>query len=73
VIYRSSLATAELKKHIAARNYYLSYVTKTAVAKGLVPIYWDNGDTGDKGCALFDRKTNKIAYQDAVDAIVKAK
>jgi endoglucanase len=72
VIYRSSLSSSELTKHKAARNYYLSYLVKSAVGKGLVPIYWDNGDTGDKGCGLFDRKSNKAAFQDTVTAMVNA-
>jgi len=37
------------------RRYYMEYVTKAAVDRGLVPVYWDNGDRGGKGFALIDR------------------
>jgi endoglucanase len=70
VVYHATLAPAELAKHVKARNYYFNYVTKAAVKHGIVPFVWDNGQTGDKGNGLFDRKTNKVAFPDAVNAII---
>jgi endoglucanase len=72
VTYRKTLAAAELTKHIDARNYYLHYVAKAAYTLGITPCYWDNGDTGDKGCGLFDRATGEIVYEDALDSILTA-
>lgn len=70
-ILRSSL-TSGLADHVKARNYYLSYITKTALANGLVPIYWDNGVSGDKGFGLFDRNNGKQLHSDAIKAITQA-
>jgi len=70
-ILRSSLISG-LDEHIAARNHYLNYVTKTAVQNGLVPCYWDNGITGNNGFGLFDRATGSVVHKDALDAIVTA-
>ncbi|HYF70751.1 MAG TPA: cellulase family glycosylhydrolase [Ohtaekwangia sp.] len=69
--YRASLTTG-LADHIASRNYYLNYVTKAAKDNGLVPVYWDNGHTGDNSSGLFNRATGAIVHQDAVDAIISA-
>jgi endoglucanase len=73
VMYRKSLPDADLKDHIAARNYFLKYVTQTAVDNGIVPCYWDNGELTDQGCGLFDRKTNTPFYTDAIAALISAK
>jgi endoglucanase len=72
VTYRKALEAAELKKHIDARNYYLHYVAKAAFTLGITPIYWDNGDTGDKGCGLFNRETGAVVYEDALESIISA-
>jgi endoglucanase len=48
------------------------YITESAVAHGLVPIYWDAGATGDGTSGLFDRSTGSIVYPDIVDAITGA-
>jgi endoglucanase len=58
VSYRLALPEDDLTKHIIARCYFLNYVTKAAIRNGIVPCYWDNEKIGDKGSALFDRKTN---------------
>jgi endoglucanase len=72
VVYHATLPSAELAKHVKARNYYLNFVTKAAIKHGLVPFYWDNGSTGDKGCALFNRKNDRVAFPDALNAIISA-
>jgi endoglucanase len=72
VVYHATLSAAELAKHVKTRNNWLGYVTKSAKQHGVVPFYWDNGSTGDKGCALFDRKRNKVAFPDALNAIMSA-
>jgi endoglucanase len=68
---RSNLTT-ELADHIASRNYYLEYVTKAASDNGMVPIYWDNGNTGNLGSGLFNRATGEKVHNDAITAIVTA-
>lgn len=70
-VLRSDLTGEELEKHIAARNYYLEYVTHAAIANGLVPIYWDNGWAGNNGFALFNRQTGEVVDDQALQAILK--
>jgi endoglucanase len=68
---RSSLATG-LADHIASRNHYLNYVTKSAKDHGMIPVYWDAGFTGNNGSGLFDRATGDVVHADALEAIVSA-
>lgn len=56
----------------ASRNYYLSYVTKQALHYGVVPVYWDNGGTGNLGSGLFDRNTGAKIHTNAINAIISA-
>ncbi|SHE72015.1 glycoside hydrolase family 5 protein [Dysgonomonas macrotermitis] len=72
VILRSSLKRKDYIRHIEARNYYLNYVTKAAIAHGMVPIYWDNGGTGNKAFGLFNRATGEQIHRDAITAIISA-
>ncbi len=46
---RTSLTGDALTLHLASRAYYLKYVTRQAKLNGILPFYWDEGSTGDKG------------------------
>ena len=70
---RSNLSGAAYDQHIESRNYYLNYVTKTALKNDMVPVYWDNGHTGDTGSGLFNRADGSVAHPDALEAIISAK
>ena len=70
-IRRSSLTGKALTKHLESRAYYLKYVTRKAKENGLVPFYWDNGGTGNNGFALFNRNTNTVSDQQALDALIE--
>lgn len=70
VIRRLNLAPADVEKHLAARAYYLEYVTSRAKANGLIPFYWDAGDTGNHGTWLFDRNTNAVFDNQALEALL---
>jgi endoglucanase len=54
------------------RRYYMEYVTKAAVERGLVPMYWDNGAKGSGGekFAIFDRGDNTVC-QPTIEAIMR--
>jgi len=56
------------------RRYYMEYVTKAAVDRGIVPVYWDNGGRGSGGekFALIDRRANNVLYPEVMDAMVRA-
>lgn len=56
------------------RRYYMEYVTKAAVDRGILPIYWDNGGmgSGEDAFGLIDRRTGEIAYPAILDAMLRA-
>jgi hypothetical protein len=47
-------------KHLAARNYFDRYVVSSAMSRGLIPIYWDNG-ASDFG--IISRYTGAVTGQ----------
>lgn len=71
VTRRSTLVGDALTKHLASRAYYLKYVTKQALAYGLLPFYWDNGGTGNFGSGIFNRTNNTVFDQQALDALLE--
>lgn len=52
------------------RQDWNRYVTKSAASRGLVPVYWDNGSTGQHSCGLFNRVTGAQVYPALIKAIV---
>ncbi len=70
---RLNLGSDALNKEYAGyRLYYMQYVTGSMARHGLVPVYWDNGGTGDHGMGIFNRSTGAKAYPDIVNAIITA-
>jgi aryl-phospho-beta-D-glucosidase BglC (GH1 family) len=70
-VRRSALTGDALTNHLASRAFFFKYVTKQAKANGLIPFYWDNGATGNNGSALFNRNTNTVFDQQALDALIQ--
>jgi endoglucanase len=56
------------------RRYYMEYVTKAAVDRGIVPVYWDNGgaNSGGDGFGMFDRNSGQPLYPEVLKAMQKA-
>lgn len=56
------------------RRYYLEYVTKAAVDRGIVPVYWDNGAEGSGGekFGLFNRNTSAPLHPKMLEAMLRA-
>jgi len=56
------------------RRYYMEYVTKVIIDRGMVPFYWDNGgkNSGADGFALFDRKDATVVQPTILAAMLKA-
>ena len=54
------------------RQYWDQYITKSAYQHGLVPVYWDNGPTGNHQSGLFDRSTGAQAYPAVISTIINA-
>jgi endoglucanase len=70
IIKRTSLTGLALTDHLTSRNHYLEYVTSKAIENGMIPVYWDNGQYGNEGFALFNRSTGAILDKDALQAIM---
>nr|WP_321374484.1 cellulase family glycosylhydrolase [uncultured Bacteroides sp.] len=68
---RMSLTGDALTHHLDSRAYYVKYVTKQAKNYGVVPFYWDNGGTGDKGCGIFNRSTTVAEDTKALNGLVQ--
>lgn len=60
---------SDLSTHLAAREYFNRYVVGSAIAKGMIPVYWDNG-ASDFG--IFNRSAATISDQGVVNAIMQA-
>ena len=61
---RDNLTGDALKLHLASRAFYLKYVTKQAIANGMLPFFWDTG-------GVFDRTNNKVLDQQSLDALIQ--
>jgi endoglucanase len=62
--YRDKLTGDALTLHLASRAYFLKYVTQQALAKGLVPFYWDTG-------GVLSRNSNTVLDQQTLDALLE--
>jgi endoglucanase len=67
-----AIARTTIPEHPKFREYYLRYVTESMIKHGIIPVYWDNGYTGNHGFGLFDRHTGKQAYPEMIKAITES-
>ncbi|MGD8174592.1 cellulase family glycosylhydrolase [Marinimicrobium sp. ARAG 43.8] len=58
--------------HDVYRNYWNEYITESALAHGMVPVYWDNGYAGNGGFALFDRFSGNEIEPALIDVLTGA-
>ena len=73
VLSRLNLGSETLNDEFANfRLYYMTYITGSIFKHGLVPVYWDNGYTGNNGMGLFDRSSGAQSYPLIVKAIIDA-
>ena len=56
------------------QRYYVEYVTKAAVNRGMLPVYWDNGGQGSGGdkFAIINRSSNRPLYPELMNALRRA-
>jgi endoglucanase len=54
------------------RTYWDQYITQSAHARGIVPVYWDAGFTGEHSTGLFNRSSATQAYPSLISTIVAA-
>lgn len=67
---RSSLTGSALEHHLASRAYFFQYIAQQAKNYGMVPFYWDNGFTGNLGCAIFNRSDGSVFDRQALNAYI---
>jgi endoglucanase len=53
----------DLSTHNASVDYWITYVTKQALAHGLKPFFWETG-------GILDRRNNTVNDQETIDAIM---
>jgi len=56
------------------QRYYVEYVTKAAIDRGILPVYWDNGARGSGGekFGIIDRNNNQPVYAGLMKALKRA-
>lgn len=56
------------------RRYYMEYVTKAAIDRGILPVYWDNGGRGSGGekFGLIDREKQGVLHSTILEAMQRA-
>lgn len=54
------------------RTYWDQYITRAAFSRGIVPVYWDAGYTGNHGSGLFNRSNGTQAHPSLISTIVNA-
>jgi len=56
------------------RRYYMEYVTKAAIDRGILTVYWDNGaqGAGEDRFALFDRTSGEVTQPALLEAMRRA-
>ncbi|MDI1306074.1 MAG: cellulase family glycosylhydrolase [bacterium] len=67
---RRDLTGDALTLHLASRAYFLKYVVKQAKANGILPFYWDAGNTGVNASAIFDRTNNTVFDTQALTGLL---
>ncbi|MFZ2988872.1 glycoside hydrolase family 5 protein [Ideonella sp.] len=65
VIARTDIAGAE-----PYREAWNRHIARSAAQHGLVPVYWDNGGTGQHSMGLFDRSTGRQVHPALIKAIL---
>ena len=59
----SSNVPKDLATHNASIDYWLTHITKQALANGIKPFFWDTG-------GALDRKNNTVKDQRTMDALI---
>ena len=67
-----AIRRADHAEHEAYRIAWNRAVTESALAHQMVPVYWDNGVTGNGSMGLFNRSTGAQVYPELIEAITSA-
>jgi len=55
----------ELELHNASVDYWITFTTKEALARGIKPFWWDTG-------GAVDRRNNTVKDQRTINALIEA-
>ncbi len=66
-----AIAKLDNSAHHEFRTYYIETIVQQMLNHDLVPIYWDNGHTGNYGFGLFDRDQAKTLYPAMIYSLTK--
>jgi endoglucanase len=69
-IRRDTLTGEAGALHRKSRARFFEVVNRQARADGLVPVYWDAGNLGDRTMSLFDRRKLAVYDRQALDAVM---
>ena len=69
----AQLTGTALELHLAGRAYYHEYIVRSALAHGLIPIYWDAGSLAHWGSGIFDRPNLRVGDPQTLDALLSGK
>lgn len=59
------------KNNTAARTVHAEYYTAAVRKRGMLPVWWDNGDSKAGGFALLNRNAGSWYFPEIVDALIK--
>lgn len=65
------ISRQNVQGHETYRHYWNEYITQSALAHDLVPVYWDNGYAGNGGFALFDRYSGAVIEPELVELLTQ--
>ncbi len=59
------------KNNTSARTVHAEYYTAAVRKRGMLPVWWDNGDSKAGGFALLNRNAGSWYFPEIVDALIK--
>jgi endoglucanase len=65
-----TLSGTDLQLHLNSRAYFHNYVTRQALANGMLPFVWDEGGMGNNSMGIFNRTNNTVFDQQELSALI---
>jgi endoglucanase len=65
-----TLSGSDLQLHLNSRAYFNNYVTRQALANGMLPFVWDEGGLGNNSMGIFNRPNNTVFDQQELNALI---
>lgn len=68
---RTNLIGDVLALHLKSRDYYHTFIVKSALAHGMLPFVWDTGAPDDQSGGIFDRTSYAVRSHGTLDALMR--